>query len=216
MSSTRSVHALKRAFSPQINPFAAPVTIEVKGSTKRRYVRTATSQELADPATGEVKAVSMIHVVEEKDDAEFVKVFADGVKAAFGLGLAGAKVFQAVLDAYQTEKMTGGYADCVNLMWFDNGLNGCSIGMSERTFNRGMKELLEKDFLAPKMPNIYWVNPSLFFKGDRVAFVKEYRRVSTQPALMPPEVKSRRKDRKPDPQQMDLEDFTDPVPSQKP
>jgi len=26
------------------------------------------------------------------------------------------------------------------------------------------------------MPNQFWVNPTLFFKGDRVLFLKEYRR----------------------------------------
>ena len=49
--------------------------------------------------------------------------------------------------------------------------------MSKRTFNRGFKELLEKDFLSPKSPDTYWVNPTLFFKGDRVRFIKEYRRI---------------------------------------
>jgi hypothetical protein len=183
MSENRSVHALKRAFSPSINPFLEPVTVEITAKSKRRYVRTANSQELVDPNTGEIKAISMIHTVEERDDADFVKVFSEGVRAAFGLGSAGAKVFQSVLDAYQKEKMTGGYADCLTLSWFGNGLNGESIGMSERTFNRGLKELLEKDFLIPRMPNQYWVNPSLFFKGDRVAFVREYRRRGASPAL---------------------------------
>jgi hypothetical protein len=27
------------------------------------------------------------------------------------------------------------------------------------------------------MPNEYWINPALFFKGDRVAFVREFHRV---------------------------------------
>lgn len=183
MSEKRSVHALKRAFSPQINPFAKPVTVEVKANSKRRFVRTATSQELVDPETGQVVAMSMIHKVEERDDEAFVKVFADGVKAAFALGTSGAKVFQAVLDAYQKEKMTGGFADCLTLFWFDNGLNGEAIGMSERTFNRGLRELLEKEFLLPRSPNVYWVNPSLFFKGDRVAFVNEYRRRTSPKAI---------------------------------
>jgi len=35
---------------------------------------------------------------------------------------------------------------------------------------------LAKGFLAPRSPNLFWVNPSLFFKGDRVMFIKEYRR----------------------------------------
>ena len=126
-----------------------------------------------------LKAVSMIHTVEEKDDAEFVKVFADGVKAAFDLNRTAARVFQSVLDAYQKEKMTGGFADSVTLAWFDGGLDGQSIGMSEDTFQRGLKDLLDKYFLSPKRPNEFWVNSSMFFKGDRVAFVKEYRRRDT-------------------------------------
>lgn len=163
-------------YSPHDNPFLAPTTVELQTKAKRRFVRTANSQELVDPKTGEIKAVSMVHTVEEKDDAEFVKVFADGVKATFGLGKTAGRVFQSVLDAYQNEKMTGGYADCVNLMWFNNGLNGAAIDMSEFTFRRGLKELIQKEFLRPRLPGVYWVNPALFFKGDRVAFVKEYRR----------------------------------------
>lgn len=29
--------------------------------------------------------------------------------------------------------------------------------------------------LKPKLPNQFWVNPALFFKGDMVAFMREYR-----------------------------------------
>lgn len=50
--------------------------------------------------------------------------------------------------------------------------------MSEKTFNRGLRELLDKGFIAPKTPGLFWVNPALFFKGDRVRFVREYKRAS--------------------------------------
>jgi hypothetical protein len=47
--------------------------------------------------------------------------------------------------------------------------------MSEATYTRGMRELIEKGFLAAT-PNIglYWLNPSFIWNGDRLAFVKEY------------------------------------------
>ena len=48
--------------------------------------------------------------------------------------------------------------------------------MKEDTFKKGLRELLDKGFLAPKSPTSYWTNPALFFKGDRVMFIKEYRR----------------------------------------
>lgn len=157
------------------NPLVEPTTIKLKN----RVARTAAKERsLYDPETGEITAVAAIHTVDVKDDAQFVKVFADGVKAAFGLNRTAARVFQSVLTMYQAEKMTGGFADCVTLRWFDDGLNGDSIGMSDQTFNNGLKTLLENKFLYPKTPNVYWVNPALFFKGDRVAFIREYRRKS--------------------------------------
>jgi len=176
----------KLQFSPHENPFMRPTTVEIIDSkSKRRYVQTGREQDLIDPSTGEVHSVSMIRKVEIKDDAEFVKVFAEGVRAAFELKSPGTKVFQAVLDAYQREKMTGGFADCLSLFWFDGGLDGRAIGISEKTFQRGLKELLSKDFLRPKQPNVYWVNPALFFKGNRVAFVNEYRRAAPPAKALP-------------------------------
>ncbi len=158
--------------SPSVNPLIESETIEIK----RRYVRSGTRQELMNPDTGEVKAYSVVQTIEEKDDKEFVKVFADGFKAAYDLSRTAYRVFQAILEAYQKEKMTGGFADSVRLFWFNDGLNGEAIGMSEKTFQRGLKELLAKRFLYPRTNELYWVNAVMFFKGDRVAFIREYRR----------------------------------------
>ena len=145
-------------------------------TSKRRYVRSGHAQELINPATGEVHGVATIHQVEERDDAEFVKVFAAGVAASYELTKTAQRVFQVVLDQYQRTPMSRGFADHVNLFWFDDGIEGREVGMSEKTFQRGLKELLEKRFIYPKGPTAFWTNPALFFKGDRVMFVKEYRR----------------------------------------
>ncbi len=162
-------------YSPEVNPLLEGTVIPMKKS----QVRTGfNNKHLVDPESGELTAVSAIMKVEEKDDREFVKVFAEGVKATFGLSKTAHRVFQAVLEIYQNTKMTNGYADSVYLAWFDNSLCGQDIGMTDRTFQTGLKELLSKGFLAPKLPNLYWVNPALFFKGDVVRFVREYRRVS--------------------------------------
>lgn len=158
-------------FSPESNPLLEPTEIEVK----RRRVKTGESKSLVDPLTGELTHVSAVYTIEDKDDEEFVKVFSDGVKAAFGLSKTASRVFQVVLEQYQNTPMSTGYAEAVYLAWFGDGLSGQSIGMTDRTFHTGLKELLAKGFLAPKAPNLFWVNPSLFFKGNRVTFIKEYR-----------------------------------------
>lgn len=166
----------KLEYSPVVNPLVESKQIKVQ----KRYVRTSCGQEMLNPKTGEISAVAAIHIVEERDDADFVKVFAEGVKAAFALTRTASRVFQAVLAIYQNTPMKGGFAEAVELFWFGDGLNGEKLDMSEYTFQRGLRELLDKGFLAPKSSSLFWVNPSLFFKGDRVAFIKEYRRRSKE------------------------------------
>lgn len=166
------INLKKLDYSPVINPLLEPREIVIK----RRYVQAGKSSELVNPSTGELTHVSVIREVVEKDDAEFVKVFAAGVAATYDLTKTGQRVFHLVLEEYQRTPMHGGFADSVELFWFGHGLAGRDVGMSEKTFQRGLKELLQKEFLAPRSPSSFWVNPALFFKGDRVMFVKEYRR----------------------------------------
>lgn len=168
----QKINLRKLEYSPSENPFM--VGSEIK--TKNKTVRTRAGSDLVDSETGEVVGQSIIHTIEERDDEHFVKVFADGVRAAFDLTRTGARVFQAVLGEYQATDMRKGYADSLTLHFFDQGLNGESIGMSDRTFHNGLKELIAKGFLSAKAPNQFWINPALFFKGNRVAFLKEYRR----------------------------------------
>ena len=80
-----SLRELNRQYSPDYNPLIDPSTVE----TKKRYVRAGRGKDLVDPLTGEVTAVSTIHTVEERDDAEFVKVFAEGVRAMYDLSKTG-------------------------------------------------------------------------------------------------------------------------------
>lgn len=174
---TKAKKSIKRlahlGYSPQANPLLVADAVPVK---RKRVKSGLAARSLVDPATGEVAAASVIQSIEEVDSDQFVKVFAAGIAAAYDLTKTGQRVFQAVLREYEKTPMVGGFAESVSLWWFDNGLAGEDIGMSESTFNRGLWELLDKGFLAPQRPNVFWVNPALFFKGDRVMFVKEYRR----------------------------------------
>lgn len=165
-------HLDKLQYSPTVNPLVEPQQFK----TKRRLVKSGRSEDLVNSATGEITGVSAIHQIEERDDAEFVKVFAAGVSAGYELSRTAQRVFQVVLDQYQRTPMSRGYADAVNLFWFGAGIEGRDVGMKEDTFKKGLRELLDKGFLYPKDSASFWTNPALFFKGDRVLFIKEYRR----------------------------------------
>ena len=170
----------KLPFSPVKNPLVDGVTIK----TKTKQVRVGGTREMADANTGEV-ANAVIVEEQELDDVHFVKVFTAGIRAAFGLSLTGSRVFQAVLDVYQKQPMSGGFADSVYLHFFDGGLDGRQLDLSDRTFRRGLVELLEKKFLFPRGENLFWINPNLFFRGDRATFIKTYRRrVSVEDAAI--------------------------------
>lgn len=161
----------KLKYSPTENPLIA----ETQVKTKQRWVRSGRAELLADIKTGEVRHASIIHQIEETDEAHFVKIFEAGVVAMFGLSRTAQKVFNLVLKRYQATDIPSGYNDCIELFWFDNKLDGQQIGITEQTFKKGLRELLDKQFLSPRMPHSYWVNPNLFFKGNRVIFLKEYR-----------------------------------------
>ena len=173
---TPSLKELRAQISPKHNPLMNDSSV----TSRERRVSAGLRREYVDPVTGEVSAAAVVHRVKQVDDAEFVKVFAEGVRAMYGLSKTGMRVFQAILHEYQNTKMNGGYADAIYLHWFDDGLCGENVDMSEKTFNRGLKELLLNKFLAPKSQNMYWVNPALFFKGDRVALIREYKKSSTK------------------------------------
>lgn len=168
----------KLDYSPHANPLIDSSVVPIK---KKRVRSGLAEKTLVDAATGEITAAAVVHQIEETDTDHFVKVFSAGIAAAYELSKTGQRVFQIVLQAYEKTPMNGGFAESVSLWWFGEGLEGRSVDMSEKTFQRGLKELLGKGFLAPKQPNVYWVNPALFFKGDRVMFVKEYRRVRLSP-----------------------------------
>jgi hypothetical protein len=161
----------KLPFSPEINPLADSIVIDIKN----RQVRTGGIQEMVSTGDGQVHEHAVVVSVQEIDDVQFVKVFAAGVKATYDLTKPAHKVFQALLQVYQQTPMHGGYVDKVYLFWIDGGLGCGKLEMSERSYRRGLVELLQKGFLFPCKPNLFWVNPNLFFRGNRAIFVKEYR-----------------------------------------
>lgn len=176
------INLRKLDYSPVRNPLIEPQTVHVK----KKWVKSGRSDVLLDPKTGELAQGSVISTLRKVDDAQFVKVFASGVTAAFDLTKTAARVFNLVLREYENTPLTGGYADSLTLYPYSENvagkdvpmIGGRQIDMSVKTFQRGLAELLAKNFLYPKQPHVYWVNPALFFKGDRVRFVTEYERVN--------------------------------------
>lgn len=170
-TTAKKINLRKLPFSPTVNPLLDGFTVQAK----RKQVRTGGVKEMVDMRTGEVSQAVIIEE-QELDEIHFVKVFTAGIRAAYDLTRTGSRVFQAILEVYQNAPMSGGFADSIYLAWFDGGLDGRKLDMSEKTFQRGLIEIIDKGFLFPRNPNLFWVNPNLFFRGDRATFIRTYRK----------------------------------------
>lgn len=163
----------------EFNPFINPLVNEGSLKIDKKKVFTATSKTLTDLETGEILGTAAFSVT-EIDKKEFVKIFAMHKIEKEKLTAAGRRVLEEVLQVYIGEPMRNGYSETVYIYFYENEnkecfLNGNKIGLSLKTLQRGLKELIENGWISPKSPNVFWINPHLYFKGDRLLFLKEYR-----------------------------------------
>lgn len=153
------------------NPFMMELTTKTKRVMNKRG-----DMMLVNNETGEIQShVAGFWEAHEVDNTKFVKLFIKGVKALKELTGAGTKVFEVLYlrihDSIGKDQIYMSF----------NLVDQTMTPMSEATYTRGMRELIEKEFLAAS-PNIglYWLNPSFVWNGDRLAFVQEYRKASTK------------------------------------
>ena len=124
---------------------------------------------IVDNSTGELKGIGGIGFwwEEEVDTARFVNLFLDGIKQAVGLSKTGIQVFELV---YHEMRANPG-SDEIKL----NQYVAKNHGMNDRTYQRGVRELLEKEFLyRSPSDGVFFVNIRFMFNGDRLAFVRSY------------------------------------------
>jgi Firmicute plasmid replication protein (RepL) len=147
------------------NPFVPDVRVRSRRVTNKRG-----DMMLVDAATGEINAsIAGFWESKEVDSTRFVKLFINGVRALAELSNAGTKVFEILY--IELQENIG--KDRIYLHYKNVDKNETSL--SERTFRRGLAELLDKKFIA-LTPTVgwYWINPDFVWNGDRITFVQEY------------------------------------------
>ena len=125
---------------------------------------------IINDGTGEIlgDGSATYYEFEEVDSERFVKLYLAGVKKAADLSKAGLSVFEWIY----MQVMDNPNTDRVNLSVDDPG-----ILMARTTFYRGLRELLDRDFLfRTPWEGTYFINVLYLFNGDRLAFVKGYQR----------------------------------------
>jgi len=155
----------------ETSPFLPDVKTRTKRVTNKRG-----NMMLVSSDTGEIQnQIAGFWESEEVDSAKFVKLFVNGVKALAELSNAGTRVFELLYIEMQNHIGK----DQIYLSY--TGLDKNEKALSRSTFSRGLAELIDKKFIA-SMPAIgwYWVNPDFIWNGDRLAFVKEYKKTTAK------------------------------------
>lgn len=157
------------------NPFMVDIVTKTRRVTNKRG-----DMMLLNNETGEIQSnIAGFWEAEEVDSTKFVKLFVQGVKALKELSGAGTKVFEVLYSRVQENIGK----DQVFMAF--SSVDQALTPMSNPTYDRGMREILEKGFIAATpTQGWYWLNPSFVWNGDRLAFVKEYRKVSNKPKVV--------------------------------
>lgn len=152
------------------NPFVMSVQTRTKRITNKRG-----DMMLVNSGTGEIQTtVAGFWEAEEVDSAKFIKLFVNGVRALAELSNSGARVFELLYIEMQQNIGK-------DIVYLSYSALYEEAGISRSTFSRGLKELIDKKFIAAApAPAMYWINPDFIWNGDRLAFVKEYRRASAK------------------------------------
>jgi len=103
------------------------------------------------------------------DQGQFVKIYLEGVKNTTKLAKAGMQVFEIVYNQMRENPQT----DKIELNFYLAKKFG--IEMSERTYQRGLRELLENEFLyRSPSADVFFVNIMYMFNGNRITLAKSY------------------------------------------
>lgn len=156
------------------SPFMKDLTLSIR----QKRLTVARGSALIDQSTGEIQGVTEVSQVIPVDETQFVKLYTANIGVFFDLSKAGLRVFCALMVAAQKHIGT-------DLIYLDLKVLPADCALSKQTFYRGLAELVENKFVAKHTsPNWYFLNPNLFFNGDRVKFVREYHKTKKDDRTM--------------------------------
>jgi hypothetical protein len=168
-------------------------TVILNTRTRKVFTKNNEALYITNVGTGEQTPATggaMFLKEELVDTEQFIKLYAAGIKHITNLSTAGFKIFQLVyllmLESPNNDRLIIDFHELVAIKKFDQ---------SQKTFIRGINELLEKELIYQSMtPSVYFLNMNLFFNGDRITRIQSYklkRKESpselTQPSLLGPD-----------------------------
>lgn len=147
------------------NPFTDSLKMTI--SKKNIVAGRSSNDVIVDTETGEQSGSVAFIKIQEYEKEQFVKFYVDNLRMFFDLSRKAIRVLAYIMQALKPRK---------DIVYID--LTDCSefTKYAKSTILNGISELLENEFIArTKMTNMYYINPSIFFNGSRVNFIKQFK-----------------------------------------
>lgn len=151
------------------NPSIDGLPMQIKNRTAK--IVSGQKALLYDDATGEVAGEGSVAFIEREvvDPEKFIKLYVAGLDGMFKLKGAGQRVFKVLWMQAQANPDS----DRVELNHYI--AEDCGDKITERVFQRGVRELLEKEFIYNSpTPGLFFYNVRFLFNGNRILTAKEY------------------------------------------
>jgi hypothetical protein len=150
------------------NPFLQSLFVPVK--SKSQAVATSKNDVIINTITGEHKDDALFLASKKHvDSEEFVKLFQGSMAAIFGLSKAAQRIFSYIFSITKPSQDT--------LLFRIEDCKEATKYNSIQTIYIGLAELLDNEFIAKSdITNVFFINPQIFYKGDRLIILREYRK----------------------------------------
>ena len=143
-------------------------------STRNKIVASGPVYAALDSETGEIHQDKTIRswVIERVDNEQFTKLYDKYLQVVFGLSQRALKLFQYFVTAlkFNDERVIFDIRAAKKMTGYN----------SKQTISMALAELIEVEIIARSpAPNIYYINPKIFVKGNRMDMVQTWVRKNT-------------------------------------
>ena len=154
------------------NPFLKQAIEEVNNSIVKKYKTAAKTDQKAilqafDPQSGEILGHTQFIRQIEVDEQQFAKLYLSNFSAFFDLQPSAIKVFGYILTQIKPnqDEFFFDREECMQYTEYK----------SDTSVFKGLAQLLKSEIIARgKTDYRYYINPMIFFNGNRITFAKTY------------------------------------------
>ena len=148
------------------NPFHEELLDEFKVTKKREYLSGDKGvQQLIVNNEDQIIGESRFFRIKKYDNEKFTKIFTARMTNMWDMIPSATRVYSYILTNLPKES--------TEMYLFIEDVKKFTRYKAENSVWRGINWLITNNFIAKSYkPGFYWLNPTLFFNGDRVAFVE--------------------------------------------